>query len=301
MTGGLQPRAVVVTRSTEYEDLLLRHGTRGQAAFFLDRRGLSIETVEGQHERVHNALATVQRAIPMAWRRASVVRPDLSRFLFEDGDIVLVVGQDGLVANVAKYLSGQPVVGINPDAERFEGILVPHAAERTAHLLRACVARDYEAEQRTMVEAELDDGQKLLALNEIFVGCRSHQSARYTLTCQGRVERQSSSGLLVSTGTGSTGWARSVHRQRRTDLVLPAPQDPRLAYFVREAFPSVATGVSLTDGSLERSDVLTVVSEMNSGGAVFGDGIENDRLPFDWGRQVVVRVAENLLNLVVSA
>ena len=30
-------------------------------------------------------------------------------------DIVVVVGQDGLVANTLKYLQGQPVIAVNPD------------------------------------------------------------------------------------------------------------------------------------------------------------------------------------------
>ena len=36
-----------------------------------------------------------------------------------------MVGQDVLVANVAKYLSGQPVIGVNPEPERNSGVLVP--------------------------------------------------------------------------------------------------------------------------------------------------------------------------------
>lgn len=298
MTSGLPPRAVVVTRPTEYEDLLERHGTRGQAAFFLSTRGLSIDSVEVRHRGFQSALAEVQQAIPVSWRRASVTRADFCRFLFDQKDIVIAVGQDGLVANIAKYLQGQPVLGINPDREHFDGVLVPHAAADTGALLEACGAGSYSSEQRTMVEARLDDGQRILALNEIFVGCRSHQSARYRLLCEGCEERQSSSGLLVSTGTGATGWARSIHRQRRTDVALPAPQDRRLVFFVREAFPSLATGISLTDGELAGDASMSVISEMNSGGVIFGDGIEEDRLIFDWGRRVTLQVSDSKLNLV---
>jgi len=57
-------------------------------------------------------------AIPSDWRRARVDRADLDRFLFEPEDVVVAVGQDGLVANVAKYLTGQPVIGCNPDPKR---------------------------------------------------------------------------------------------------------------------------------------------------------------------------------------
>ncbi len=40
-----------------------------------------------------------------------------------------------------------------------------------------------------MVRAELDDGQALLALNEVFVGHASHQSARYTIAYAGARRR----------------------------------------------------------------------------------------------------------------
>ena len=78
-----------------------------------------------------------------------------------------------------------------------------------------------------MAAARLDDGQELLALNEVFVGHASHQSARYTLALGERAERQSSSGLIVATGTGATGWAASIHRERHSGLALPAPEDDR--------------------------------------------------------------------------
>ena len=46
---------------------------------------------------------------------------------FGPEDVIIAVGQDGLVANVAKYLDGQPVVGVNPDPQRNPGVLVRHA------------------------------------------------------------------------------------------------------------------------------------------------------------------------------
>jgi NAD kinase len=289
---------VVVTRQSEYQELLARHGTAGQAAFFLERRGLALEPVAERHRRLEEALHQVRSAIPGSWRRAAIERSDLARFVFEDDDVVVAVGQDGLVANAAKYLTGQPVVGVNPDPELYDGVLVPHPPEAAGDLLAACAAARFEAEERTMVEARLDDGQRLLALNEVFVGSRTHQSARYRIAWRGSEERQSSSGLIVTTGTGSTGWALSISRQIRSPPELPAPTDDRLAFFVREAFPSVATGTSMANGTIAAGELLEVVSEMNDGGVVFGDGIEDDRLDLHWGRRVKIAQAETRLCLV---
>jgi hypothetical protein len=288
------PRAVLVERPTEYSELLARHGTREQARFFLHARDRTLEEVEGRHRALAAARATVLAAIPADWRRAAVLRPELDRFLFEPDDVVVVLGQDGLVANVAKYLAGQPVIGFNLEP----GVLVPHLPAAAADLLADVAAGRAALQHRTMAAARLDDGQELLALNEVFVGHASHQSARYTVALGKRAERQSSSGLIVTTGTGATGWAASIHRERHSGLALPAPEDDRLAFFVREPWPSAWTGTSLDEGELGAGGRLSVQSEMNDGGVVFGDGIEGDRLELDWGRRVEVGVAATKLRLV---
>ncbi|ETW22386.1 NAD(+)/NADH kinase [Mycobacterium gastri] len=293
----LPPRAVLVHRRTELDDALARHGTHGQAAFFLSSRGRSIDALEVRHTRTQSALAAVAAAIPADWRRGRVERTDLSRFLFEPRDIVIVVGQDGLVANVAKYLDGQPVIGVNPEPDRNAGVLVPHSPDEAGVLIRAAAQDSAVVEPRTMVEAVTDDGQQLLAVNEIFVGHASHQTARYTLALpDGRAERQASSGVIVSTGTGATGWCRSVWEQRRSGLVLPGPTEPRLAWFVREAWPSPATGTSLVEGDLAAA---TLTVDVESGRlVVFGDGVESDALTLSWGQRLTLRLAGRRLRLV---
>jgi len=291
----LTPRAVVVHRATELTELVARHGTRQQAGFFLAGRGRSLDELVARHDAQQAALATVSAAVPLDWRRAVVERGDLDRFVFGPEDVVVAVGQDGLVANVAKYLTGQPVLGINPDPERNPGVLVPHSPAAAAKLLPAATTAPVEA--RTMVLAGTDDGQRLLALNEVYVGHASHQSARYRLTTyDGAAERHSSSGLLVGTGTGSTGWCQSAWLERHSQLRLPRPADPALCWFVREAWPSPATGTTLTEGLLAADQTLTVTAESDL--VVFGDGIESDHLTVGWSQRITIGIADQALNLV---
>jgi len=294
----LAPRVVVVHRRTELDELTARHGTRGQIAFFLNSRGRDLDELEARQRATRSALDTVTGAIPLDWRRGSVERSDLERFLFAPDDLVVVVGQDGLVANVAKYLVGQTVLGINPEPERNPGVLVPFAPDAAVDLIRG----GGTVEQRTMVEARTDDGQRLLALNEIYLGHPSHQTARYRLTAPGApVERQASSGLIVATGTGSTGWCRSAWLERHSPLGLPGPTERRLLWFVREAWPSPSTDVRSTEGEL-RGAALEIKVEIETDGLVaFGDGIESDRLDLAWGQTVRVGVAERQLSLVVPS
>ncbi len=296
------PRAVVITRATEYTELLSRHGTRGQVEFFLKTRGQRIDDVFERHLKHEAVVDAAMSAIPKEWRRAKLTRRDLSRYVFGSTDVIIAVGQDGLVANVAKYLHAQPVIGVNPDPARWDGVLVQHAVDGLPRLLTEVDRGEHASEERAMVEAVLSDGQRLTALNEIFVGQRTHQSARYVISRGESVERQSSSGLIVATGTGATGWARSISRERGAAGVLPSsPLARRLSFFVREAFPSVSTGCSLTQGTLADQDALVVRSEMNEAGVIFGDGIEDDRVPFPFGAEVRIGVAESGLRLIPAA
>ncbi|MFD3484282.1 hypothetical protein [Streptomyces sp. NPDC058665] len=296
----LAPRAVLVHRTTEYEELLARHGTHGQAAFFLSSRDRDIREVAERHHRTRQALTDVAAAVPHRWRQSRVERADLDRFLFGPEDVVVVVGQDGLVANAAKYLSGQPVLGIDTDPGRNPGVLVRHRAPDAATLLRSAVAVRGGADELTMVEAVADDSQRLLALNEICLGPAGHQTVRYRLSSDGQVpapEAQASSGVLVGTGTGATGWLRSLWRERGSTLALPGPADRRLLWFVREAWPSPTTGTSLVAGALTPGERLCLTVESDRLIA-FGDGMESDALTLTWGQTVHVGVSATTLRLL---
>ncbi|MFC7529666.1 hypothetical protein [Actinoplanes sp. GCM10030250] len=291
----LAPRVVVVSRRSELDELLARHGTRGAAAFFLRQRGRDLDEVTARHEALRAALTEVGAAVPADWRRGSVERADLPRFLFAPEDVVIAVGQDGLVANVAKYLDGQPVIGVDPEPGRNAGVLVRHRASAVSRLL---AGGRPGGEARTMVVARLDDGQELYGLNEIYVGHAGHQSARYVLSVpSGSSERQSSSGLIVGTGTGATGWCASIARERSAVPELPGVAEAGLCWFVREAWPSPATGVSLVAGVLGGDSELELTSESERL-VVFADGVEGDALELSWGQRVRVGLAGRRLQLV---
>lgn len=295
----LAPRVVLVTRQSEYEALLAAHATRGQAEFFLATRGQRIEEIEASHVQQVRAIAEAKRQVPAEWSFAEVRREDLDRFLFTANDIVVALGQDGLVANLAKYLAGQPVVGVALDPARSEGILTRHTLDSLKRLLIAVEHNAAETEARTMVEAQSSEGTKLTALNELFLGHRSHQSARYVLQHAGEEEFQSSSGIIVSTGTGLSGWARSILAATGSETSIAAI-DPRAIFLSREPWPSRTSGCRLRQGEIVTGAGLRLVSRIDTGGVIFADGIEQDFLAFDWGVAAEIRIADKTLNIVTD-
>lgn len=295
----LAPRIVIVHRVSEYQVLIERHGTRGQAEFFLSSRDQDIQDVEEVHTVLQACLDQMVRMVPPDWSYALVERSDLDRFLFTGNDIILAVGQDGLVANLAKYISGQPVVGVMPGRSGSEGVLTATRPERVPPLLDAIHDGLAKPEARTMVEARLGNGDSLVALNELFIGHRSHQSARYILRDAEKEEYQSSSGVIVSTGTGATGWAKSIMTATHTNSAI-GPTDRKALYFSREPWPSRSSGCEMSSGIVKPPECLSMTSRIDEGGVVFADGIEQDFLKFDWGQRVDIGVSAQTLNLIVA-
>ena len=206
--------------------------------------------------------------------------------------------------NAAKYLDGQLVVGVNPDADRAPAACSAATAPRRPP---ACSTGSCAA---TVATGSRSGPWRSPSARTASVCSRSTSSSSATrptsrratvLAVGGREERQSSSGLICATGTGSTGWALSIARERGLDADLPAAEELRLAWFVREPWPSPTTGVSLDHGWLGVGDHLSLVSDMPENGVVFGDGLEQDRLEFLAGQTVRLGVAERALNLIVPA
>ena len=295
----LAPRVVFATRETELGALLARHGTRGQVAFHLESRGQSFDVIEHRDTVQKRAIADAKAAVPGDWTYTEVSRTDLNRFLFFPNDIVVAIGQDGLVANIAKYLEGQPVIGLTPEPGASEGVLTRHAPSSLGDLLHRTAHEDCDVEQRAMVQAAVHGGDTLLALNDLFLGHRSHQSARYDIRFGEMDEYQSSSGVIVATGTGLTGWARSVMAATGAHYDF-APDARQAAFFAREPWPSAQTGADVRSGVIDRRHNLSLTSRINEGGVIFADGIEQDFLGFDWGTKVDVSIAERHMRLVAG-
>ncbi|NRD90733.1 hypothetical protein C8024_16695 [Sphingopyxis sp. BSNA05] len=294
----ISPRAVFVTRETDYELLLSRHATHEQARFHLETRGQKISEVEHRHADFIDTLKQARAVVPPDWKQTLVRRSDLNRFLFAPDDVIIAVGQDGLIANVAKYLDGQTVFGVNAAPQLYDGVLVRLRVDQLSARLSDYLHQDIDVQRRTMVEAVLDGGERLFALNELFVGHRSHQSARYRIAQGDQQENQSSSGVIVASGTGATGWARSIMEATGAKLSI-LPEEAAIAYFVREPFPSISTGTSMRAAKLKHGS-LEITSRMNEGGVVFADGIEQDFLSFDWGRKIDIQPSRRNLHLVAS-
>jgi hypothetical protein len=303
-------KLVVVTRRTRLEDLIDRFNTRGQAKFYIEHAGGDFDDYEREHDTYQRALERLRRDLDFGLPRQLMDRSLVPTYTFGGHDLVVTLGQDGLVANVAKYAGEQPIVGVNPDPERFDGVLLPFLPEEAKRAVGRVLGGKAVTRAVTLAAMQLDDGQRLLAFNDLFIGTRTHTSARYRISLGGRTEAQSSSGVLVSTGAGSTGWMSSVFNMAAGVTAFAGGQsgrpiqftweDRRLLFAVREPFISRHSAATIVAGLIEQGQEVVLESLMPSGGVIFSDGIESDYLEFNAGATGRARIAPQRAMLVVA-
>ena len=301
--------AIIVKNKTRLEALIERFNTKEQAKFFIERSGGNFEDYEIENNNFHQSLALVQCQLSKVLKNKIVERSFLPSFLFSDKQVVIVIGQDGLVANTAKYVGEIPIVAVNPDIERYDGFLLPFSSDNFINGVEKVMEGKYNSRMATLAEARLNDGQRILAFNDLFIGASSHISARYRISYNKITEEQLSSGIIVSTQAGATGWLSSIFNMtfgmhkfiEKSDAKRKRAKlnDNQLMFVVREPFQSKKTQTDLTAGVLSGQIKLTVESFMPINGVIFSDGIETDFLNFNSGSIATIGTAQEKAKLVI--
>ena len=289
-------KVIVVTRKTRLTELIQKYNTFEQAKFYIEHLGADFSDYI-QEDRTYRE--AVKKVVAQAEKYARVQEVDRTFFpnlLLGKEDIIITVGQDGLVANVMKYLNNHPLIGINPDIRRWDGVLLPFEPGDLARILPAVLGKNHRQKAVTMAKASSRDGQEMLAVNDLFIGPRTHTSAQYDLRWNKKTESQSSSGIIVSTGLGATGWHKSIITQAKQ---IAGGVLDRLTFVVREPYPSRSTQAEIVYGKLGKADTFRIVSKMAVNGVVFSDGMESDAIEFNAGSEIEIGIADKKGNLVV--
>lgn len=304
---------ILIKRKTRLEELILKYNTIEQAKFYIEHMGIKFDDYILEDQNYKSSLEKCLRTLNELGIVLLLDREYLSTFIFGEKDIIVVLGQDGLVANTLKYLNNQKVIAINPDPNRWEGVLLPFRVEQLKGVIEDTIYCNRQIKEITMVKATLKDGQCLYGVNDLFIGQKSHVSSRYRIIIGSREENQSSSGIIVSTGLGSTGWLKSIIAGAAgiigsyTHIDFDSPQDlvripwesDYLYFSVREPFKSKTTGDSIVFGKIDQDNHLKVESHMPYNGCIFSDGIEEDYLEFNSGSLVTITVADKKGQLVL--
>jgi len=300
-------RVIIIRDKTRLEQLIEKFNSKAQAKFYIEKSGSDFDFYINENNTFYKSFEKIKKVISKHLKFKIVDRYFLSTYIFTEKDLIVVIGQDGLLANTAKYVKTLPIIGINPDIERYDGVLLKHNPETLNSILKNVISNKFKTEKVTMAKATLNDGQTLFAFNDFYIGANSHVSSRYIIDFNGKTESQSSSGIIVSTGAGSTGWLSSIFNmvnnfkdkyQELSSKKLNWNAN-KLIFVVREPFLSKTSKTDIAYGIITNESTLKIESNMPNNGVIFSDGIESDFLNFNSGSIVEIGISNEKANLVV--
>ena len=216
----------------------------------------------------------------------------IKKELFKDADLVLTLGGDGTFVKAAHLVDDSLILGINSNPETSEGALTSISINEIDRLKNLKEER-FEVIERQRAEVILNN--RVLeekAVNEVYIGVASQfHSSRYKIKFKNKEEEQRSSGIIVSTGTGSEAWFLSAggkpfhYGNKKLGFIVREP------YFGKRIFVP-----SLLNGEIFERDELNVESTRESGGII---AINDSVYDFNTGDIVKIRISDKPLRAII--
>lgn len=220
-------------------------------------------------------------------------RDKLNKKQFKNKDLIIAVGGDGTFLRAAQFVGKQILFGVNADTKNKEGFLMKANKNNFEKKIERIINNKAKITKLTRLEANINNKRiGTLALNEFFVGSRkSYHAAKYVMQIGNKKERQKSSGILVSTPTGSYAWAKSC-----CSKTLPL-NSRKYQFVVREPYEGkVFKNYKLKYGMLNKAQKVRIISEMLDGILVADSVSREHRLKY--GSKAVIKLSNNFVNVI---
>lgn len=325
---------LIVSKMTGVE---VRENRYGEATGVMSRKlGIDIEKEQKSHDYHHKCLENVINLFKKHGTSPGVIRKqNISKSDFDDNnwDLIVGVGGDGTFIDIARYIrNSTPVFGIKSTPSSYGGHFYTHFGNAEEHIERL-FQKDYEVIERTRIEGKMFEGKAFddeftdVSLNEIYVGDKFATGfSKLTLDDKTGQFESGSSGLVVSTYSGRTGWYDHINvwedNPREMELVRKAFEDAGLPYrevqCLNAKFKDNETDIgrykfreaghqsvesTKNYGILKPGEVITIHSKIFEDGAVIFDGSKPTKFrprvyELHSGSKVEIKISDKPLHVV---
>ena len=220
-------------------------------------------------------------------------RDRLNKNQFKNKDLVIAVGGDGTFLRAAQFVDKQLIFGVNADPKDKEGFFMKADKNDFKKKLKKIIKGKANIKKLQRLEAYINNKKiETLALNEFFIGARkSYHAAKYTIQINGKKERQKSSGVLVTTPTGSYAWAKSC-----CNKTLPLTSK-NYQFVIREPYEGkVFKNYKLKYGVLNKNKKISIVSEMLDG-ILIADSVGKEQ-SLKGGSKAIIKLSNKYLDAI---
>ena len=287
-------RIIIVPKPTKYElDMHKYRLSPDELVRKYDAEGVNKDDIISSHERQKKALSDMRDA----FRESMFISADdLTRETAGRAGLVIALGGDNHFQYVSHFLADTPIIGVNYDPASSEGAVI-YFSPCAEHLRDMLLSDTFSVEEWTRLQAEINGMPIMPATSEYFLGEEQRKDmSRYVTEFHGMAEKQKSSGVVVATGAGSSGWHNSASGHIHPAGKIFPTIDAVAEFIVTEPYKGRLTHYSMLQRTMGEDDVLVVKSLNDSRGIVTSDAIEV--YPFEIGATAVVRVWPASLKVV---
>ena len=259
----------------------------------MDRSILVVYTTPRTREQ-SISLNTVRRVLKKYKANFELAnRNSLKKSQFKGRGMVIAVGGDGTFLRAAQFVDKQMIFGVNSDVKGKEGFFMKSDKNNFEKKLKKIISNKFKIKKLPRLEAFIN-GRKIypLALNEFFIGpSKSYHAVKYTIKVGSKSERQKSSGILITTATGSYAWAKSYHGK-----TLPL-NSKNFQFVVREPYQGkVFKNYRLKHGILGKNKKIIIKSEMLDG-ILVADSVSREH-KLKNGSRAAIKISNKHLNAI---
>lgn len=216
-----------------------------------------------------------------AWKN-TLCKKDL-----KDIDLVISIGGDGTALSASHYLKNAPLLAVNDSPETSVGALTTITLKELPDKLKQIKEKNYKTEPLERIQVLINNKPiPQIALNDVFIASKKpYLISRYKIKFKEIEESHYSSGLIFSTGTGSTAWFHSAGG-------IPfSPQEKHIKMIVREPYHGKIHSPSTTSLTINEKEEITIIPLTPSVLAI--DSIRE--YPLSPEDKVTIRISEHPL------
>jgi NAD+ kinase len=243
---------------------------------------------EKEHPDIHRILESFQKSgleVIYAWKNTLTAKE------LQGIDVVVSIGGDGTALSASHFVEDKPLLAVNSAPATSVGALTTLDVGGLAAKLKEIAAGKFVTENLERIEVSINDKVlEHLALNEVFIASeKAYHISKYKLRIWGKEELQNSSGLIFSTGTGSTAWFKSAGGETFS------PQSKFIRMIVREPYCGKSECKIMNNLEVKEGESIEIVPLVKSVLAI--DSIRE--YPLSEGDVVRIRISEKPLKRIV--
>lgn len=247
----------LVHKRSLYQKYILEEERKELEALY-KKKHLSTQSLKKAHDEHNKSVDLIKKTLEQHQSNYVIEhRHEVSDF--RGYDLVITVGGDGTFLRSSHYIDDQPIIGINSSRHHSVGALCSiHAVDFPKKFAEIVSGQcEYKLLPRMTVSIN-DTPVRDEAINDVlFTNHNPAATSRYFIRYGKKIEEHKSSGLWVSTQTGSTAAIQAAGGMRMAQHF-----DSHLQYLVREPYQGLYNPYHLARGFIEPKKSLKIISKM---------------------------------------